>query len=163
MIILNTSMGDIAIELHEETAPNTVKNFLSYVKSSYYDNTIFHRVINNFMIQGGGFNKHFNQARTMPEIINEANTAKKNTKGTIAMARTSDPHSATCQFFINTKDNEFLDFQSETPNGWGYCVFGEVVEGMDIVTKISKVATGFQNGHNDVPDTPVIINNVSIK
>jgi peptidyl-prolyl cis-trans isomerase B (cyclophilin B) len=163
MIILNTSMGDITIELHKETAPNTVENFLSYVKSNYYKNTTFHRVINNFMIQGGGFDQHFNQDETMPTIKNEANIAKKNTTGTIAMARTAEPHSATCQFFINMADNAFLDFQSETLNGWGYCVFGEVIDGMEVVNNISKVATGFKNGHNDVPDSPVIINNIAIK
>lgn len=157
MVILHTNFGDIKIELNEEKAPNTVANFLEYVKSGFYDNTIFHRVINNFMIQGGGFEPGMEQKPTNKPIKNEANNGLSNKVGTLAMARTNDPHSATCQFFINVANNTFLDFTSESPSGWGYCVFAEVVEGMDVVEKIKEVSTGNYGMHGDVPREDVII------
>lgn len=152
-----TTMGNIVIELNEEKAPKTVKNFLDYVKSGHYDGTIFHRVIDGFMIQGGGMDANMNEKPTQAPIENEADNGLKNDVGTIAMARTSDPHSATGQFFINVKNNDFLNFSSKTPQGWGYAVFGKVVEGMDVVNKIKGVATGRYGMHADVPTTPVVI------
>lgn len=157
MISLHTNYGVIKLNLFADKAPVTVENFISYVKDGFFDNTIFHRVINGFMIQGGGFTADMEQKETKATIKNEANNKVPNNKGTIAMARTNDPHSATCQFFINVADNDFLNFSSETSSGWGYCVFGEVVEGMDVIDEIKKVATGRSNGHTDVPVTPVII------
>lgn len=157
MISLHTNYGVIKLNLFADKAPVTVENFISYVKDGFFDNTIFHRVINGFMIQGGGFTADMEQKETKATIKNEANNKVPNNKGTIAMARTNDPHSATCQFFINVADNDFLNFSSETSSGWGYCVFGEVVEGMDVIDNIKKVATGRSNGHTDVPVTPVII------
>lgn len=157
MISLHTNHGIIKLNLFADKAPVTVENFISYVKDGFFDNTIFHRVINGFMIQGGGFTADMEQKETKATIKNEANNKVPNTKGTIAMARTNDPHSATCQFFINIADNDFLNFSSETSSGWGYCVFGEVVEGMDVIDSIKKVVTGRTNGHSDVPVTPVII------
>lgn len=157
MISLHTNHGIIKLNLFADKAPITVENFISYVKDGFFDNTIFHRVINGFMIQGGGFTADMEQKETKATIKNEANNKVPNTKGTIAMARTNDPHSATCQFFINIADNDFLNFSSETSSGWGYCVFGEVVEGMDVIDSIKKVVTGRTNGHSDVPVTPVII------
>ncbi|MEO3865555.1 peptidylprolyl isomerase [Rheinheimera fenheensis] len=157
MISLHTNYGIIKLNLFADKAPATVENFISYVKDGFFDNTIFHRVINGFMIQGGGFTPDMQQKDTKAPIKNEANNKVANKKGTIAMARTSDPHSATCQFFINVADNDFLNFSSETSSGWGYCVFGEVVEGMDVVDEIKKVATGRSGGHSDVPVKPVII------
>ncbi|GAA5218942.1 peptidylprolyl isomerase [Corallincola platygyrae] len=162
MVILHTNFGDIKIELNEEKAPNTVANFLEYVKSGFYDNTIFHRVINNFMIQGGGFEPGMEQKPTNKPIKNEANNGLSNKVGTLAMARTNDPHSATCQFFINVANNTFLDFTSESPSGWGYCVFAEVVEGMDVVEKIKEVSTGNYAGHGDVPREDVIIESAEL-
>ena len=157
MISLHTNYGEIKLNLFADKAPATVENFISYVKDGFFDNTIFHRVINGFMIQGGGFTADMEQKETKATIKNEANNKVPNKKGTIAMARTNDPHSATCQFFINIADNDFLNFSSETASGWGYCVFGEVVEGMDVVDEIKKVATGRNAGHSDVPVKPVVI------
>lgn len=157
LVRLETSLGDIVVQLDARKAPITTANFIQYVKSGHYDNTIFHRVINNFMIQGGGFTPEMKEKRTLAPIKNEANNGLKNRKYTIAMARTPDPHSASSQFFINTRDNDFLDFKAQTPNGWGYAVFGKVVQGQDVVDKIETVATGRRAGHDDVPTTPVII------
>ena len=157
MISLHTNYGVIKLNLFADKAPVTVENFISYVKDGFFDNTIFHRVINGFMIQGGGFTPDMEQKETKAPIKNEANNKVPNKKGTIAMARTNDPHSATCQFFINVADNDFLNFSSETGSGWGYCVFGEVVEGMDVVDKIRAVATGRKFGHSDVPVENVVI------
>lgn len=157
MITLKTNYGDIKIELDTKNAPETAANFLSYAKDGFYDGTIFHRVINGFMIQGGGFDDKMSQKKTKDPIKNEAKKDAPNKKGTIAMARTSDPHSATAQFFINVADNDFLNFSSESGNGWGYCVFGKVVEGMDVVDKIKKVATTSRAGHQDVPVENVVI------
>lgn len=163
MVTLHTNFGDITLQLDAEKAPLTVANFMKYVEDSFYDNTIFHRVIDGFMIQGGGFTEDMGQKRSNEAVKNEANNGLSNRKGTIAMARTSDPHSATAQFFININDNTFLDFKSETSQGWGYCVFGEVVEGLDVVEKIKAVATGNRGMHQDVPLEAVVINNVSVK
>lgn len=157
MISLHTNYGVIKLNLFADKAPATVENFISYVKEGFYDNTIFHRVINGFMIQGGGFTAEMEQKETKAQIKNEANNKVANTKGTIAMARTNDPHSATCQFFINVADNDFLNFSSESSSGWGYCVFGEVTEGMDVIDTIKKVATGRHGMHADVPVKPVIV------
>lgn len=157
MVKLHTNHGTITIQLDAEKAPNTVKNFLEYVKNGSYDNTIFHRVIDNFMIQGGGFEPGMKQKPTLAPIQNEAANGLKNDKYTLAMARTGDPHSATAQFFINTKDNDFLNYTAANQQGYGYCVFGKVVEGMDVVDKIGKVKTGNSGGHGDVPKEDVII------
>jgi peptidyl-prolyl cis-trans isomerase B (cyclophilin B) len=159
---LQTNMGDMIIELNAEKAPKTVENFLSYVKEGFYDNTVFHRIINNFMIQGGGFDVGMKQKSTHATIENEADNGLKNNRYTLAMARTGDPHSATAQFFINVADNEFLNFTSPTPNGWGYAVFGKVVEGMDVVDKIKEVKTGNKGFHQDVPLEDVILEKASI-
>lgn len=156
-VTLATSMGDITIELDAEKAPATCKNFLSYVESGHFDGTIFHRVIPDFMIQGGGFDASMRQKSTQAPIANEADNGLKNERGSIAMARTSDPNSATAQFFINLKDNGFLDHTSKTPQGWGYAVFGKVVAGMDVVDAIAAVKTGRSGPHSDVPMDPVII------
>ncbi len=155
MIILQTNMGDIHINVDTKNAPISAQNFINYVNDGFYDNTIFHRVIKNFMIQGGGFTEDMNQKPTKAEIENEAKNGLKNTKYTLAMARTTTPHSASSQFFINTTDNAFLDFPGQ--DGWGYCVFGEVVKGQEVVDKIGDVATGNQAGHNDVPNDIIII------
>jgi len=157
MVILKTSMGDITIELDAEKAPITVANFLEYVNSDFYSNTIFHRVINGFMIQGGGFEPGMQQKTSNDEIQNEANNGLANDHYTIAMARTNEPHSASNQFFINTKDNGFLNFSSESPQGWGYCVFGKVTAGEDVVDAIEKVTTGSSGYHQDVPEEDVLI------
>jgi peptidyl-prolyl cis-trans isomerase B (cyclophilin B) len=160
-VVLETSKGVIRIELHPDKAPETVNNFLAYVDDEYYDGTIFHRVIDNFMIQGGGFSAQMREKPTRPPIQNEADTGLKNARGTIAMARTSDPHSATSQFFINTgAANQFLDHSSKTPRGWGYCAFGEVIDGMNVVDEISVVATGRSGMHQDVPVEPIVIQSV---
>ncbi len=156
MIIFETNMGTIHIEINTKKAPISTQNFTEYVNAGFYDGTIFHRVIKNFMIQGGGFTKNMKQKATKAEIKNEANNGLKNTKYTLAMARTSAPHSASSQFFINTADNAFLDFPAQ--DGWGYCVFGEVTKGSDVVDKINLVATGNKAGHSDVPDDCIIIN-----
>jgi peptidyl-prolyl cis-trans isomerase B (cyclophilin B) len=150
-------MGEISLELDAEKAPKTVENFKSYVESGHYDGTIFHRVINDFMIQGGGMDAEMNDKPTNDPIENEANNGLQNLLGTIAMARTGDPHSASSQFFINTNDNGFLNHSSETPDGWGYCVFGKVSNGMDIVEKIEESDTGNQGFHQDVPTETITI------
>ena len=157
MVTFKTNFGDITLELFEDKAPKTVENFLSYVKDGFYDNTIFHRVIAGFMIQGGGFTADMDQKDTKATIENEANNGVANETGTIAMARNNDPHSATAQFFINVNDNDFLNHTSESVNGWGYCAFGKVTEGMDVVEKIKSVKTGSHGYHQDVPVEPVII------
>ena len=157
MVTFKTNHGDITLELYADKAPKTVENFLSYVQDGFYDNTIFHRVIDGFMIQGGGMTSDMEQKETKAPIENEANNGVANEAGTIAMARTNDPHSATAQFFINVKDNDFLNFSSESMNGWGYCAFGKVTEGMDVVEKIKNVKTGNYGYHQDVPVEAVII------
>lgn len=163
MIVFHTNFGPITLELDAEKAPKTVENFLEYVNQGFYENTIFHRVIDGFMIQGGGFTLDMQNKRPFNEPIrNEAKTGLKNVTGTIAMARTSAPHSASSQFFINVADNGFLDHRSETPEGWGYCAFGRVTIGMDVVNKIAKVKTTHRNGHDDVPMENVIIEKVEI-
>ena len=162
MITLHTSHGDIKIELDVENTPNTAKNFLEYAKEGFYNGTIFHRVMNGFMIQGGGFDTDMNQKKTKDTIKHEGKKGQENKRGTIAMARTSDPHSATAQFFINVVDNDFLNFTAESGNSWGYCVFGKVVEGMDVVDKIKGVATGNKNGHQNVPVDNVVIETVEV-
>lgn len=163
MITLHTNYGDITIELDVTNTPITAKNFMKYVDSGFYENTIFHRVIDNFMIQGGGFTADMSQKQTLETINNEAENAKPNNRGTVAMARTNDPHSATAQFFINVVDNEFLDFSNKSQQGWGYCVFGEIVSGMDTVDKIRSVPTSNFAGHQDVPAEPVIIERVTVE
>ena len=160
--VIATSLGQITIELNQEKAPKTVENFLAYVKSGFYDGTIFHRVIEGFMIQGGGMDKEMKTKPTNPSIENEANNELSNLYGTIAMARTSSPHSATAQFFINTEDNRGLDFQSETEQGWGYCVFGEVTDGIEVVIAIDEKPTTTRNGFQDVPEEIVTIDKVSM-
>ncbi|AKH62488.1 MULTISPECIES: peptidylprolyl isomerase B [Photorhabdus] len=162
MVTFHTNFGDIVINTFADKAPVTVENFLNYCRNSFYDNTIFHRVINGFMIQGGGFEPGMKQKSTDEAIKNEANNGLKNNRGTLAMARTNDPHSATAQFFINVVDNDFLNFRSERPDGWGYCVFAEVVEGMDVVDKIKGVSTGRSGMHQDVPREDVIIEKVTV-
>jgi peptidyl-prolyl cis-trans isomerase B (cyclophilin B) len=163
MVTLKTNLGDITLELDFKNTPKTAENFLTYVKDGFYDGTIFHRVINGFMIQGGGLDAEMQQKKTRSAIENEAKQGQSNKKGSVAMARTSDPHSATAQFFINVVDNDFLDFTTESANGWGYCVFGKVVEGMDVVDKIKKVATTNRGGHQNVPVDKVVIEKVVIK
>ncbi len=159
---IETTLGDIVLRLDEEKAPNTTKNFLDYVKSGFYNNTVFHRVISGFMIQGGGFTEDLQQKITNAPIKNEAANGLPNDKYTIAMARTNDPHSASAQFFINTKDNTFLNYKAPTVQGWGYAVFGKVIQGQDIVDKIEKVATGSVQGYDDVPLQPVVITRATI-
>lgn len=160
MVTIKTSMGDIKLELFEKEAPKTVESFLRYVDEKHYDNTIFHRVIDNFMIQGGGFDTDFNQKPTNEPVENEAANQISNETGTVAMARTSDPHSATSQFFINLIDNNFLDFKAPTAQGFGYCVFAKVVDGKDVVDKIKEVSTGFRGPHGDVPEEDIIIKEI---
>lgn len=162
MIKLHTNLGVITLELDEDKAPGSVSNFLTYANEGYYDGTVFHRVIPGFMIQGGGFDEQMAQKPTRPPIKNEAANGLSNERGTIAMARTSDPHSATAQFFINLKDNDFLDNASDTPQGWGYAVFGRVTDGFDIVEKIAKVPTGTSGMHRDVPKETVKIERVEV-
>ena len=162
MVKLSTNFGDITLELNAEKAPITVANFLQYVESGFYSDVIFHRVIDGFMIQGGGFDTSMKQKKTLAEIKNEANNGLTNDKYTIAMARTSIPDSASSQFFINVGNNEFLNHTAPTSSGWGYCVFGKVVEGMDVVDKIRAVKTGSKAGHQDVPVEPVVINSAVI-
>ncbi|MEN9481608.1 MAG: hypothetical protein RLZZ298_3003 [Pseudomonadota bacterium] len=162
MIKLTTNHGVIGLELNAEKAPKTVANFLAYVEAGHYNNTVFHRVIKNFMIQGGGMEPGMKQKPCNAPVENEAGNGLKNTRGSVAMARTNDPHSATAQFFINTVDNDFLDFKSPSGQGWGYCVFGEVVEGLDVVDKIRAVKTGNKAGHQDVPAEDVIIEKAEI-
>lgn len=162
MIVLQTNHGPITIELDFENTPKTAANFLEYAKKGFYDNTIFHRVIKGFMIQGGGFEPGMKQKATGAQIENEAEKAASNKRGTLAMARTNDPHSATAQFFINVVDNRFLDFSAKSAQGWGYCVFGKVTDGMDVVDKIKAVATTSRSGHDDVPQEDVIIEKVVV-
>jgi peptidyl-prolyl cis-trans isomerase B (cyclophilin B) len=160
MIKLTTNHGDISIELDHENAPVTSANFEQYVRDGHYDGTLFHRVIDGFMIQGGGMDADFSQKPTRPPIENEAKNGLKNVTGSVAMARTNDPHSASAQFFINVADNGFLDYPSQ--DGWGYCVFGEVVDGMDVVNRIKGVKTGARAGHQDVPSEDVLITKAEI-
>jgi len=159
---LQTSKGNIKIELDEAKAPESVRNFVEHVKRGHYDGTVFHRVIKGFMIQGGGFEPGMNQKQTGKPIRNEANNGLKNARYTLAMARTSDPHSATAQFFINAADNAFLDHKSESSQGWGYAVFGRVIDGTDVVDAIEKVQTGSKSGHGDVPVEDVTIQRATI-
>jgi peptidyl-prolyl cis-trans isomerase B (cyclophilin B) len=162
MIKLHTNYGEITLELDSEKAPITVQNFIDYVNSGHYDNTVFHRVIDGFMIQGGGFEPGLVQKQTRAPIRNEAANGLKNDKYTVAMARTSDVNSATAQFFINVSDNDFLNYSSPTPQGFGYCVFGKVVEGMDVVDKIKKVRTGDRGGHQNVPLENVLLEKAEV-
>ncbi|WP_263079539.1 peptidylprolyl isomerase [Endozoicomonas sp. Mp262] len=162
MVVLHTNFGDIKLDLDAEKAPETVANFIEYIKSGHFNGTIFHRIIDGFMIQGGGFEPGMVQKKTNSPIKNEANNGLKNEIGTIAMARTMDPHSATAQFFINVANNSFLDHTSETPDGWGYAVFGKVTEGMDVVNKIKGAKTTFRAGHQDVPVEDVIIESAEV-
>ncbi|MCL4154734.1 UNVERIFIED_CONTAM: hypothetical protein GTU68_020785 [Idotea baltica] len=162
MAIIKTNHGDITLELDAKNAPITVGNFLSYVESGHYNGTVFHRVISNFMIQGGGFEPGMQQKEVTAPIPNEANNGLKNDAYSVAMARTSDPHSATAQFFINVQDNDFLNFSSETTQGWGYTVFGKVVDGTDVVDKIKQVETGQNGPYGDVPVEDVIIESITL-
>ena len=162
MITLHTTLGDIAIELDFDNAPNTAANFQQYAEDGFYNGTIFHRVINDFMVQGGGFDPDMMQKETRAPIENEADNGLANNTGTLAMARTMDPHSASAQFFINVKDNEFLNHRSKDAQGWGYCVFGKVVSGMDVVDKIKAVQTGNKAGHQDVPLDPIEITSTTV-
>lgn len=162
-IIFHTNKGDIKIEMFREEAPETVSNFLAYCQDGFYTNTLFHRVIDGFMIQGGGFEPNMKQKTTRSPIKNEANNGLKNSCGTLAMARTTDPHSATAQFFINVADNDFLNYQSPDIQGWGYCVFGKVVEGMDSVNAIKGVKTGRSGMHSDVPVEDIVIEKVTVE
>ena len=161
-VLIKTLLGDMTLELDADKAPATVANFVEYAQSGHYDGTIFHRVINNFMVQGGGFDTDMRQKGTNAPIQNEANNGLKNDRGTIAMARTMDPHSATAQFFINVSDNDFLNFSGENMQGWGYAVFGRVVEGEDVLDRIRVVPTGSQAGHQDVPTDPIVIESVTV-
>ena len=161
-ILMTTTVGPMTLELDADNAPKTVENFLSYVSDGFYDGTIFHRVINNFMVQGGGFTAEMEQKATQAPIENEANNGLKNGRGTLAMARTQDPHSATAQFFINVQDNDFLNHAGENMQGWGYAVFGRVTDGEDVLDKIRCVETGSQAGHQDVPVEPIIIESVTV-
>ena len=159
---LSTTAGDIVLALDDENAPATVKNFLQYVRDGHYDNTIFHRVIDGFMIQGGGFEPGMKQKPTRAPIAHEGANGLRNKRHTVAMARTGDPHSATAQFFINVADNDFLDFKSPGGNGWGYCVFGKVAEGGDVVDRIKGVATGRSGMHENVPTADVVIRRAEV-
>ena len=159
---LTTTLGDITIQLNTEKAPISSNNFLTYVKEGFYDGTIFHRIIPGFMAQGGGFDTDLNQKAVHASIKNEADNGLANNRGTLAMARTPDPDSATAQFFINYKDNGFLNYTSPTPNGWGYAVFGQVIEGMDVVDAMAKEATGNRGMHQDVPKTDIVIEKAEI-
>jgi len=162
-VVLHTNQGDITLELYPDKAPKTVENFLQYVRDGFYDGTIFHRVISNFMIQGGGYTQTYQRKRTRAPIPNEADNGLSNLRGTIAMARTADPHSATAQFFINVVDNKFLDYRAPTTRGWGYCVFGRVVDGMDVVDKIRRIPTGPAGPFaKDAPRIPVVIERAEI-
>ena len=162
VVELDTNMGAIVIELNEEKAPKTVENFINYVKSGHYDGTIFHRIIDGFMIQGGGMDAEMNEKATNAPVENEADNGLKNDAGTIAMARTQDPHSATSQFFVNVKDNDFLNHSGKNMQGWGYTVFGKVTSGMDVIEKMRGVPTGRFGMHADVPKEPVVIKSATI-
>ena len=159
---LITTMGNITLELDRKKAPNTVENFINYIKSCHYDGTIFHRVVEDFVIQGGGLDENLTEKPTNSPIRNEANNGLSNLFGTVAMARTPEPHSASAQFFINTTDNAFLDFSKETDDGWGYCVFGKVIDGIDVVEQIEAVSTTSRNGFQDVPEENIVITRVEI-
>lgn len=159
---LVTSMGEVVIELAADKAPASVQNFLAYVRDGFYDGTVFHRVIDGFMIQGGGMREDLTKKPTRDPVRNEADNGLRNTRGTVAMARTSDPHSATAQFFINVADNDSLDHRSRDPQGWGYAVFGEVVQGMDVVERIKSVATGRRGSFQDIPLDPVVIRSATL-
>lgn len=161
MVLISTSMGDIQLKLDAENTPKTVANFLNYIRNDFYKDTLFHRVIDGFMVQGGGLNANMENKPTDSAIENEAKAGKKNTRGSIAMARTSDPHSATAQFFINLADNAFLNFAGESPQTYGYCVFGEVTDGMDVIDAIAKVKTGQRAGHADVPMEDIVIHSIT--
>lgn len=163
MIIFKTNLGDIKIELDFDNAPNTAKNFQQYVEDGFYNGTIFHRVIKGFMAQGGGFAPGLDEKSTRESIKNEANNGLSNKRGSLAMARTQDPHSASAQFFINLSDNDFLNFSGESTQGWGYCVFAEVVEGMDVVDKMTLVDTGNMFGHGDVPKDDILIESAIVE
>ena len=163
VVTLKTSEGDIKIELNADKAPITVANFLRYAEEGFYDDTIFHRVIPNFMIQGGGFTEDMRQKQTHPDIKNEADNGLKNDRGTIAMARTPNPDSASSQFFINLKNNDFLNFRDKSMQGWGYCVFGKVISGMEVVDKIATVKTGSSKGHQDVPMQAITITKATVE
>ncbi len=162
MVEMRTSLGTMKIELYPEKAPKTVENFLQYARAGFYDGTVFHRVIEGFMIQGGGFTPEMSEKETRAPIQNEASNGLKNVRGSVAMARTNDPHSASSQFFINTVDNPFLDFTDDTIQGYGYAVFGQVVEGLETLDAIKKVATASRGGHDDVPTSPVVIESVRV-
>ena len=161
-VTIATTVGQMTLELDADNAPKTVENFLAYASSGFYDGTIFHRVIDNLMIQGGGFTTDMEQKPTQAPVDNEANNGLKNERGTIAMARTQDPHSATAQFFINVQDNDFLNHTGENMQGWGYTVFGKITQGEDVLDKIRCVQTGSQGGHQDVPTEPIIIESISV-
>nr|WP_086940215.1 peptidylprolyl isomerase [Thaumasiovibrio occultus] len=164
MVTLHTTFGDIKIQLHSDKAPETCANFLQYCRDGFYEGTLFHRVIDGFMIQGGGMSSGMTEKETRAPIKNEANNGLSNKTGTLAMARTMEPHSASSQFFINVNDNDFLDHKAPTAQGWGYCVFAEVVEGMDVVNKIKGVSTGnWGYVHQDVPVEEVLINSVTVE
>jgi cyclophilin family peptidyl-prolyl cis-trans isomerase len=160
---VTTNLGEMVIELYPDKAPKTVENFLQYVKEGHYEGTIFHRVINDFMIQGGGFTPDMVQKKARPPIMNEADNGLRNTVGTVAMARTNDPHSATSQFYINVANNDFLDFREKTPRAWGYAVFGRVIQGMDVLGKIKAVPTHTVGPFQNVPNDPVIIQKVTLE
>jgi peptidyl-prolyl cis-trans isomerase B (cyclophilin B) len=162
LVHMKTNYGTLILELFSDKSPNTVANFLQYARDGFYDGTIFHRVIDKFVIQGGGFGPGMTQKAGRKPIENEANNGLRNTRGTIAMARASDPHSATSQFFINVVDNDFLNYTAQTPSGWGYCVFGQVIEGMHIADQIKGVPTGSKLGFKDVPLSDVLIEKVSL-
>lgn len=162
MIHMTTAFGTIVLQLDSEKAPKTVANFLQYVRDGFYDNTVFHRVIDSFMIQSGGFGPGLTQKTARPPIENEAHNGLRNVRGAIAMARTSDPHSASSQFFINLVDNDFLNYTAPTPSGWGYCVFGKVSDGLNVVDRIKGVPTGSRLGHKDVPVSEVLVESVKL-
>ncbi len=162
VIHVQTNHGTIVIELYPDKAPNTVENFLRYIQDGFYENTVFHRVIDNFVIQGGGFGPGMTQKLTHPPIGNEANNGLRNDRGAVAMARTTDPNSATSQFFINIADNDFLNYNAPTPSGWGYCVFGRVIEGLHVLDVIKGIPTGSKLGHKDVPLSDVLIERITL-
>ena len=161
-VLMTTTVGPMTLELDQDKAPKTVANFLAYVENGFYNGTIFHRVINNFMVQGGGFDAEMSQKTTNAPIENEADNGLKNDRGSIAMARTQDPHSATAQFFINVQDNDFLNHSGKNMQGWGYAVFGRVIAGEDVLDKIRVVQTGNRSGHQDVPVEPILIESMTV-